>query len=154
MMKNRSMAIVVRDGAILVEKIFLEGRYFYTIPGGGIEEGETPSEAVLRELREECGLEGIIRSPLSIIHRKAGNVEYVFEVEVSENQIAIIGQDPELSPEEQIIKDVCWVKLRDMSEKDRAFLWSYGLMEIEGFFDEVLSWGDEISYPNEEGGSL
>jgi hypothetical protein len=39
------------------------------------------------------------------------------------------------------------MKLDQLSEKDRAFLWSYGLMEIDGFFDEILRWGDSISYP-------
>ena len=40
-----------------------------------------------------------------------------------------------------------WMELREMSEKDRAFMFRYGLPEIEGFFDEILLWGDEISYP-------
>ena len=26
-------------------------------------------------------------------------------------------------------------------------MWAYGLMEIDGFFEEVKRWGDEISYP-------
>lgn len=39
------------------------------------------------------------------------------------------------------------MSLDEMSEKDRAFMWRYGMMEIEGFFDEILAWGDEISYP-------
>lgn len=39
------------------------------------------------------------------------------------------------------------MKLDELSEKDRAFLWFYGLMGVEGYFDEILSWGDEISYP-------
>ena len=47
----------------------------------------------------------------------------------------------------QAIKNVCWKELRELSEKDRAFLWYYGLMDVDGFFQEVLSWGDEVSYP-------
>ena len=37
-----------------------------------------------------------------------------------------------------------------MSEKDRAFLWFYGLMSVDGFFEKVRAWGDEISYPRPE----
>ena len=74
--------------------------------------------------------------------------EYVFLVDVSEDQEAIVGTDPEVpAGKEQSIKNVCWKKLSELSEKDRAFLWSYGLLEVDGYFELVLSWGDEISYP-------
>lgn len=146
-MRNRSVAIVVRNGAVLVEKTYYEGRYFYALPGGGIEEGESPEETALRELKEECGLDGKIIKPLNIVHKKDGSRKYVYEIAVSEEQIAITGKDPELTEEEQVILEVCWLRLYEMSEKDRAFLWAYGLMEVEEFWDEVQSWGDEISYP-------
>lgn len=146
-MRNRSVAIVVRNGAVLVEKTYYEGRYFYALPGGGIEEGESPEETALRELKEECGLDGKIIKPLNIVQKKDGSREYIYEIAVSEEQVAITGKDPELTEEEQVILEVCWLRLYEMSEKDRAFLWAYGLMEVEEFWDEVQSWGDEISYP-------
>jgi len=43
-----------------------------------------------------------------------------------------------------------WLALDEISEKDRAFLWGYGLIQIDGFYDEVISWGDTISYPKEK----
>lgn len=59
-MRHRSMALVIRNQRILMEKLFYGDRYFYSIPGGGIEENETPEEAAIRELKEETGLDGTI----------------------------------------------------------------------------------------------
>lgn len=145
-MRNRSVAFVIRDKKILMEKLFYEGRYFYSIPGGGIEDGETPEQAVIRELKEECGLDGTIVKKLTEVY-SFGRTEYAYEVSVPKDQVPIIGYDPEEAEDNQPIKDVLWMSLDEMSEKDRAFMWRYGLMDIEGFWDIVLSWGDEISYP-------
>jgi 8-oxo-dGTP pyrophosphatase MutT (NUDIX family) len=141
------MVFVIRDKKILMEKIFYNNRFFYTIPGGGIEEGETPEEAAIRELKEECGLEGTIAKKLTELFKSDGSTEYVFEVNVPKHQSPIVGFDPEEPEDNQPIKDVCWMGLEQLSEKDRAFMWSYGLLEIDGFFDEILRWGDSISYP-------
>lgn len=147
-MRNRSMAMVLRGRKILMIETFRFNRYIFELPGGGIEEGETPEEAAVRELKEECGLDGTVIRPLNTLHCKNGSIEYVFLVDVPKNQEAIVGIDPEV-PEGcvQAIKNVCWKELQELSEKDRAFLWSYGLMDVGDFFDELLSWGDEISYP-------
>ena len=148
--RSRSVAIVVRDGKILMERVFYFGREFYTVPGGGIEEGESPEQAALRELQEECGLVGKIIRPLSVQYKYDDSAEYSFKVEVSQEQEAITGYDPEeASSENPPLKEVLWMSLNEISEKDRAFLWSYGLLTVHPFFEEIKSWGGEISYPGE-----
>ena len=50
-MRDRSMALVVRNNKILSVQTHRSGRYINELPGGGIEPGETPEEAALRELK-------------------------------------------------------------------------------------------------------
>ena len=144
-MRSRSAALVVKDGRILLVKMRAFGREFYTLPGGGIEQGETPKAAAVRELKEECGVNGMVVRPLNTVHHRNGDVEHVFLVELEDGQEPVLGSDPE--SEEQNLIGVYWKGLNELSEKDRAFLWNYGLLSVDGFFDEVISWNDEITYP-------
>ena len=68
MKRNRSQAMVCRDGKLLLVEHRMKGRDFFNLPGGGIEENETPEEAALRELNEEAGVSGklCVRLPLNI----------------------------------------------------------------------------------------
>jgi ADP-ribose pyrophosphatase YjhB (NUDIX family) len=46
-------AIVFRNDKLLVIKRDNFGKQYLVLPGGGVEEGETPEEAVVREAKEE-----------------------------------------------------------------------------------------------------
>ena len=52
--RDGSRAIIIHDGRILLTHELNSG--WWLIPGGGIEEGETPEECVIREAEEETGL--------------------------------------------------------------------------------------------------
>jgi 8-oxo-dGTP diphosphatase len=51
-------AAIIRDGKVLiVRRVRPPAGGLYTLPGGGVEPGETLFEAVMREVREETALE-------------------------------------------------------------------------------------------------
>ena len=53
--RRRATAIVIRNGKVLLVREPQEAEF--ELPGGGVEDGELPADAVERELREETGLE-------------------------------------------------------------------------------------------------
>lgn len=54
MNRNRSAGIVIKDGKVLLIHRFNKGDEYWVFPGGGVEEGETPEQAAVREIDEEA----------------------------------------------------------------------------------------------------
>ncbi len=78
-------AAIFRDGRVLIVR---RGRPpahgLYTLPGGGVELGETLQEAIIREVREETGLAiaplGLVGFREAIARDAAGRVERHFVI--------------------------------------------------------------------------
>ena len=60
----RAVAVVLRDDRVLVIKRHRDGQDYAVLPGGGVEPGESPSQAAVRELHEETTLTAEIDVPL------------------------------------------------------------------------------------------
>lgn len=146
--KSGAQCLIVSNNKILMVKHKRIDREYYTLPGGGIENGETPEQAAIRELQEECNVSGKIIKKLSEYLFPFGNniTIYTFHVDI-DKQIPVLGKDPELTEENQILVEVRWMSLDEICERDRAFLWASGLVGVEQFVNELSSWSDDISYP-------
>ena len=76
-------AVVERDDGRVLLARRLPGAHLgglWEFPGGGVEAGETPAEALVRELREELGVEVTVGEPLTFaFHRdERGDVVLLF----------------------------------------------------------------------------
>jgi 8-oxo-dGTP diphosphatase len=112
-MKRVVAALIVTDGKILAcqrtrhQPMPLKWEF----PGGKIEEGEQPRDALRRELEEELGIEATIGNEVRrLTHRypSGGAVELrFFEVRRYEGEI-----------ENRIFREIRWVKRKDLLELD------------------------------------
>jgi len=57
MNRIRAVGIIVKNGKVLLMHRIKHGKEYYVFPGGGVEEGETAEQALLREINEETSLE-------------------------------------------------------------------------------------------------
>ncbi|TFH36315.1 MAG: NUDIX hydrolase [Dehalococcoidia bacterium] len=81
-MRDRATAVVWRDGLLLLVRD--RGFRQFSLPGGGLREGETAEEAVARELEEETGLSTVSVSPLPQCETSdIYNTYLVFEVQTA-----------------------------------------------------------------------
>jgi ADP-ribose pyrophosphatase YjhB (NUDIX family) len=147
----RVQAIVLRADRILMVQHSVGGDQWWCLPGGALEIGETPAQGALRELREECNVDGVIVRQTALMSRGRDDETLTFLVDIGE-QIPSLGCDPEVAAGKQALAlvDVQWLRLRDIPERDRAFLWAAGLLGTGDFISEVERWGDDKSYPGPE----
>ena len=61
----RVYGVLARQGRVLIAEERVAGRRVLKFPGGAVEEGETPEEALVREFAEESG---ILVRPLKLVH--------------------------------------------------------------------------------------
>ncbi len=78
----------------MVKHVWPNGRTYWQFPGGGKSAVETLEETVLRELREETGLDGSNPRKLFELPYSKG-ISTTFLVEVDANAEPILGVDPE-----------------------------------------------------------
>ena len=56
-MRTRAVALLIQNESIAVMERHHAGRHYFTFPGGGMDEGESPEQAVAREVEEELGIQ-------------------------------------------------------------------------------------------------
>jgi 8-oxo-dGTP diphosphatase len=108
MVKRRAVrCAVLHDGAILMVQLRIDSRTWWTLPGGGVEAGESDEQAALRELQEETQLVG--RHPRWICDVP----EPCFLVVVDDDAAPRLDMNPAL-PDASEIVDVKWRPLDEV----------------------------------------
>ena len=67
-MRTRAGIVLIENDKVALIERHRAGLHYYVFPGGGVDEGETPERAAVREAMEELGVEVVIQRRVAIIH--------------------------------------------------------------------------------------
>ncbi|GIP31736.1 NUDIX hydrolase [Paenibacillus sp. J2TS4] len=100
------------------------GSYYWIIPGGMIEEGEYSRDAAIREVKEETGLDISISRLVWVEEskndkREVNYIHYFLGEVIGGDKM--IGIDPELEPNEQIIVEVEYKSKEEIKKLPRVY---------------------------------
>lgn len=100
---------------------------YYDIPGGKIEEGETPKQTAIREMKEETGIEVKNLKYKGTIIKEYPDRKFVFET--------FIANEYEGKPQEVEENTAEWIEIKELLQKEKILS---NIMMLDSFFIKGL----------------
>ncbi|HKK46925.1 MAG TPA: NUDIX hydrolase [Balneolaceae bacterium] len=140
-LRTRICGLLVEDEAVLLTQIHspVTQSLIWIPPGGGLQYGETMRACLQRELLEETNLRVSVKNLVHInelIDLPYHALEYYYEVERVSGEPKL-GSDPELHKGRQVLQDLQWIALEELSTIKFA---------PPGLLKKLQDWDNRFSY--------
>lgn len=120
-MQKRVRAIIIKDNKVLTIKRTKPDAIFWVFPGGGVEQGETNEKALIRECKEELGVDIKVNDLLvemdSKVQKTLGQREYFYFCEIKGGKLGT-GDGPEFSNDPSYVGkyEIEWIDINDLND--------------------------------------
>lgn len=107
---QRAGIALIKNNKLFLIKRQKDAEIYYILPGGGIESGETPEMAAVREVKEELGVDVKINKKIAEFKHR-GNIEHYYLSQDYKGKIKLVGDSVFNS---NIIDKKEWILLSDL----------------------------------------
>jgi 8-oxo-dGTP pyrophosphatase MutT (NUDIX family) len=132
MSRTRATAVVIKDESILMMHRHNNGEEYFVLPGGGIEEGESGEEAVIRELKEETSIDAALGEKLLEFTDARGENHILFSCDYTSGEPMLeAGSIEAKKSNENQSYEPKWIDIKDISslmiypKEEKEFLVKY-----------------------------
>ena len=101
--------------AVIIGRRNNRGRLLWSLPKGHLEEGETPQQAALREVREETGLVGEIMGELGVIDFWFQQEK--FSIHKTVHHYLIFAREGVLTAQVEEVDEIAWVAIDQVAKR-------------------------------------
>jgi 8-oxo-dGTP pyrophosphatase MutT (NUDIX family) len=124
-MRIRAGIVLIQNNRVALIERHRAGLDYYVFPGGGVDEGETPEQAAIREAMEELGIQVAIRQKVAVIQLGPKSCQVYFLVEQVGGEFGTgIGEEytdaDSESPEEGVYIPI-WMPVEEMSLHENIY---------------------------------
>jgi 8-oxo-dGTP diphosphatase len=114
--RHTARGIVLYENKLLLIERWRNDLHYFSIPGGGIEPGETPEQTVVREIAEETSCIVTVERPLYILTTESGNRHHIFLCRYESGEPNLMATSPEYlhgTPNNRFAP--CWLDITQLS---------------------------------------
>jgi 8-oxo-dGTP diphosphatase len=118
-MRIRAGIVLIKDNKVALIERHRAGLHYFVFPGGGVNEGESPEQAAVREAMEELGIEVVIKQKVAEIQLESKSRQVYYLVDQIGGEFGTgIGEeytdsDPQ-DPDEGIYTPI-WMPIGELS---------------------------------------
>ena len=123
-MRTRAGIVLIEENKVALIERHRSGLDYFVFPGGGVDDGETPEQAAIREAKEELGVEVVIKRKVAEI-RFDQSTQVYFLVERVRGEFGTgtgeeyTDSDPE-DPQEGIYIPI-WMPINELPKHEKVF---------------------------------
>jgi 8-oxo-dGTP pyrophosphatase MutT (NUDIX family) len=150
-MRVRAGIVLIQNGKVALIERHRAGLDYYVFPGGGVDEGETPEHAAIRESMEELGIDISIKQKIAEIQLGHKSRQIYFLVEQTGGQFGTgVGEeytdaDPD-DPDEGVYIPV-WMPIIELPRHQNIHPAEVSRLVVKAQRD---GWADGVSLSYEE----